>query len=124
MNQLVTILVSSGGASILGALIAAAAMVSVNRSNAAKLLAEAQQVSQKTALDSVNASNKRLEADCQRCNDRLDAMRRSVEPLIDAMGAIVARVTPVNGHEVQVTMTGLEIATVRTGLQEARRHLS
>lgn len=131
MNGLATILMALGGGSLLGSLITAAATFRVNRASSVKILAEAGEVSKRTALAEAEKAlvfsdgrYSKLEADYTRCSTRLDSVHGTLEALVEAVDAIVARVHPVNGHEVTVTVTASEIGTVRSAVREARRHLN
>lgn len=125
MNYVVAIFISAGGASVIGAIIGALATFRVNRASSVKLLVESQQIAQKTALESAAESYTMLHRDYERCNIRLDDVRRTLEPLIEAVDAMISRMAAVNGRdEVTVTVTPGEIATVRGALREARRHLN
>lgn len=54
----------------------------------------------------------------------LREVRASVEPMLRAFDALMARVIPTNGSEVTVTMTKVEIDTVRAAMSETRSHLA
>src|SRR6184192_144289 len=112
MNYLVAIFISAGGASIVGAIIGAVATFRVNRASSVKLLAESQQIAQKTALESAAEAYSILHREFERCNTRLDDVRATLEPLIEAVDAMIARIAPVDDQAVTVTVTPAEVATV------------
>lgn len=127
MSTFAAILIGLAGGALPAALVAGFFTFRVNRATAVKIVAEAQAVSKRTALAEAEAalefSNRRfsaLEQDCTKCNDRLDGARRSIDALIEAVDALMARVQPTNGHEVTITVTGAEVATVRGAVREAR----
>lgn len=77
MNTLVNIIVYGGGGALIAALITAIATLRTSRGSALKLLSEAQQMAQKTALDSAHDAVKSVKEDCDRCNRRLaEALKR------------------------------------------------
>ena len=95
------------------------------------LLAEVERKAYAAAEESANRRYAALEEDYDRCRGDVAELRHdnaelrsAVEPLIEAIAAIMARVTPSNGTDVNLTVTGAEIATVRTAVREARRHLN
>jgi GTP-sensing pleiotropic transcriptional regulator CodY len=131
MNGLATLLMALGGGSLLGSIITAVATFRVNRASSVKILAEAGEVSKRTALAEAEKAllfsdgrYAKLEQDYTRCSTRLDGVQGTLEALLEAVDAIFARVQPNNGHEVTVTVTGAEIGTVRSAVREARRHLN
>lgn len=58
------------------------------RANTAKVIQEAQQVAQKTALDSAAQTYGWIKAECDRCNHRLDEVAAACDSLVDAVEAI------------------------------------
>lgn len=77
MNNLVALIVYGGGGALIAALITAIATLRTSRGSALKLLTEAQNLAQKTALDSAHEAFESVKKQCDRCNHRLeDAERR------------------------------------------------
>lgn len=58
------------------------------RAETAKIISEAQEVAQRTALESAAKSFTFIKAECDRCNARLEEVSLGVEALIDAVEAI------------------------------------
>jgi hypothetical protein len=88
------------------------------------LLAEVERKAYASAEAAADRRYGNLEKDYEKCRAGLQELKDSVGPLIDAIEAIMARVVPLNGHDVTVTVTGAEIATVRAAIREGRRHLN
>lgn len=131
MNGLATLLMALGGGSLLGSVITAIATFRVNRASSVKILAEAGEVSKRTALAEAEKAltfsdgrYAKLEKDYTRCSTRLDGVFSTLDALIEAVDALIAGVQPNNGHEVTITVTAAEIRTVRSAVREARRHLT
>lgn len=137
MTVLSAILIGLATGALPSALITGFFMFRVNRAvalktnaEADKAGAEASQIKSSTALSEAKAALElaagryaTLDKDCKSCQRRLDGIRSAMEAVIEAVDAIMSRVTPSNGDEVQVTMTGPEIVKVRAAVRQARRHL-
>ena len=58
------------------------------RATTAKVISEAQQVAQRTALESAEKSVTWLKAECERTNARLDEVLTAFDALLEAIGTI------------------------------------
>jgi DNA repair ATPase RecN len=77
VNPFINALVYGGGGALVATLVTAIATLRTSRGSALKLLTEAQNLAQKTALDSAHEAFESVRAQCERCNLRLeDAERR------------------------------------------------
>lgn len=83
------ILVAAGGFAPLGAMLGAIGMLLVNRNNAVKLLSEAQQIAQTTALQSMRDGNESLRKQCTDCQVRLTEMELDLRQTKAALRATV-----------------------------------
>ena len=72
MNPLINALVYGGGGALIAALVTAIATLRTSRGTAVKLLSEAQNLAQKTALDSAHEAFESVRQQCDRCNKRLE----------------------------------------------------
>lgn len=88
------------------------------------LLAEVERKAYAAAEASADKRYSTLERDYERCAVRLDSLRDAVGPLLDAIVAIMAGVQPPIGHEVTITVTSEEVATVLKCVRESRQHLN
>jgi predicted nucleic acid-binding Zn-ribbon protein len=77
VNGVVSLVVYGGLGALVATFITAIATLRTSRGSALKLLSEAQNLAQKTALDSAHEAFESVRAQCDRCNQRLeDAERR------------------------------------------------
>lgn len=138
MSVLAMILIGLAGGALPAALIGGFFTFRVNRATAVKIIAETSKAQEETRQIARNVAvieaekailladrrAEQAEKECTRCWTRVDEVVESLDAVIVAMSAIMARVEPNNGHDVTVTMTRNEIATVRAAVREARRHLN
>jgi hypothetical protein len=86
------------------------------------LLAEAQRTAQQTALESADKRYNNLEKDYDSCRRGLGEVRDAAACLIDVMDGLMMKLEP-NGQNWHITMETAEVASVRSSINEARRHL-
>lgn len=89
-----------------------------------RLLAEAQEVAQRTALDSNAKTIRGLEDDCKRCREGLSSLSDATSSLVYLFDAFLARLRPNNGGDTySATMNLHELGEARRAVNEARRNL-
>lgn len=89
-----------------------------------KLLAEAQSVAQRTALDSAATRYTGLENDYRLCREGLRDVRDAAGLLIDVFESLLMKMQPLDkGESYSITLQAAEIIEVRHSIAEARRHL-
>lgn len=90
------VLVVAGVIAPLASLITALTMLRVNKNSAVKLLSEAQQIAQKTALESNDAALKNVREQCDRCEARVTRVEMVCMDLVIAAEARMDQDTPEN----------------------------
>lgn len=89
MNTISAALVFAGIFAPIGALLGAIGMLLVHKNSAVKLLSEAQQIAQTTALTSANSAIAVVERRCDNCERKLKVVENKCEKLIIATEALV-----------------------------------
>lgn len=89
MNTISAALVFAGIFAPIGALVGAIGMLLVHKNSAVKLLSEAQQIAQTTALTSANSALATVERRCGNCEKRLGVVEGVCEQLITATEALM-----------------------------------
>lgn len=89
------------------------------------LLAEAQSISQRTALESANIRYKNMETDYIACRRGLGEIRDAAALIIDVFDNVMMKLRPTRGNSESFTVTlqAAEVLEVRRSIGEARRHL-
>lgn len=104
MSAFVIAFLAAGGGSVLGGIVTAVVTFRKERAQSVSILAEAQQVAQKTALDSASAAYSVVKAQCDECTARLDTVERKTEALIVAVETQLEDDTPQNRAAVRAAV--------------------